>query len=356
MAMVARALGGSEGVDHRICVSGQHRGMLDSVLRLFNLKPDFDLDVMKPGQDVTYVTCAVLTGVKDVIADVMPDRILVHGDTTTALAAALAAHYARVPVGHVESGLRTGDVFAPWPEEMNRRLADALSDRHYAPTEGARQHLLSEGLPDCGIKITGNTGIDSLQYIAGRLMAESDVALKVQESLPSFIEERKLILVTAHRRESFGEGFDRICRALVEIAARDDVEILFPVHPNPRIQEPARRQLGGLPNIHLIAPLDYLTFVALMMQAYLIITDSGGIQEEAPSLGKPVLLLRAVTERPEAVAAGTVRIVGTDTHKITAEAAKLLDDNRAYRKMAHAVNPYGDGKASDRILSDLLNA
>ena len=356
MSMVSRRLTRAPDVDHRICVTGQHRDMLDSVLSLFGLKPDFDLDVMQPGQDVTYITCAVLEGMQGVVAEMVPDRILVHGDTTTALSGALAAHYARVPVGHVESGLRTGDMYAPWPEEMNRRLTDALSDRHYAPTEGARQNLLTEGLPDTGIRVTGNTGIDALQYVAGRLQMESGLEERARELLPQFAAGRKLVVVTAHRRESFGEGFEQICRALVEIGRRDDVEIVFPVHPNPRVQEPVRRHLCALPYIHLIAPLDYLTFVYLMSRAYLIITDSGGIQEEAPSLGKPVLLLRSATERPEAVAAGTVRVVGTDSKRIVSEAARLLDDSEAYCMMSQANNPYGDGHASERILSDLLHA
>ena len=354
MAMVARALAGADGVEHRICVTAQHREMLDSVLELFGLHADFDLDVMTPDQDVTDVTCAVLNGMRDVLAKVRPDRVLVHGDTTTAMAGAVAAYYARVAVGHVEAGLRTGDRYAPWPEEMNRRIADALSDRHYAPTEGARRNLLAEGVSDSSITVTGNTGIDALVYVAARLKGELELASTAKRALPPRTDGRRLILVTAHRRENFGDGVDEICRALSEIGSRDDVEIVFPVHPNPNVQEPVRRHLAGRRHTHLIAPLDYVTFVFLMMEADLIISDSGGIQEEATSLGKPVLLMREVTERPEAVDAGTVRIVGTDADRIVNETRRLLDDSEAYESMAGARNPYGDGHASKRILRELL--
>ena len=355
MAMVARTLESADGVEHRICVTAQHREMLDSVLALFELHPEFDLDVMAPNQDITHVTCAVLAGMRDVLAEVRPDRVLVHGDPTTALAAALAAYYARVPVGHVEAGLRTGDRYAPFPEEMNRRLADALSDRHYAPTEGARQNLLAEGVPDSGITVTGNTGIDALFYVAERLKSDAELASRARASVPQRAAGRRLILVTAHRRENFGAGFEEICGALAAIGARDDVEIVFPVHLNPNVQEPVRRRLSGQQHIHLIDPLDYLSFVALMSDAYLIITDSGGIQEEAPALGTPVLVMRVVTERPEGVAAGTLKLVGADAERITMEAERLLDDDDAYAAMAGARNPYGDGHASERILAELLN-
>ena len=353
MAPVALTLAAADGVDHRICVTAQHREMLDSVLELFELRPDFDLDVMAPNQDATHVTCAVLAGMRDVLAAVQPDRVLVHGDPTTALAAALAAYYAKVPVGHVEAGLRTGDRYAPWPEEMNRRIADVISDRHYAPTEGARQNLLAEGIPDSGITVTGNTCIDALYHIADRLRGDAELAARARENLPAPAAGRRLILVTAHRRENFGAGFEEICRALAAIGARDDVEIVFPVHPNPNVQEPVRRHLRGRRNIHLIEPLDYLSFVAAMSDAHLIVTDSGGIQEEAPALGKPVLVMRDVTERPEAVAAGTVRLVGTDAERIVGETERLLEDGDAYAAMARAANPFGDGHASERILAEL---
>ena len=353
MAPVARTLAAADGVDHRVCVTAQHRELLDSVLELFELRPDFDLDVMAPNQDATHVTSAVLTGMRDVLAEVRPDRVLVHGDPTTALAAALAAYYAKVPVGHVEAGLRTGDRYAPWPEEMNRRIADVISDRHYAPTEGSRQNLLAEGIPDAGITVTGNTCIDALYHIAERLRSDEELAARARENLPAPAAGRRLILVTAHRRENFGGGFEEICRALAAIGARDDVEIVFPVHPNPNVQEPVRRHLSGRRNIHLIEPLDYLSFVAAMSDAHLIVTDSGGIQEEAPALGKPVLVMRDVTERPEAVAAGTVRLVGTEAERIVGETERLLEDGDAYAAMARAANPFGDGHASERILAEL---
>lgn len=353
MAPVARTLAAADGVDHRVCVTAQHRELLDSVLELFELRPDFDLDVMAPNQDATHVTSAVLTGMRDVLAEVRPDRVLVHGDPTTALAAALAAYYAKVPVGHVEAGLRTGDRYAPWPEEMNRRIADVISDRHYAPTEGSRQNLLAEGIPDDGITVTGNTCIDALYHVAVRLRSDEELAARARENLPAPAAGRRPILVTAHRRENFGAGFEGICRALAAIGARDDVEIVFPVHPNPNVQEPVRRHLSGRRNIHLIEPLDYLSFVAAMSDAHLIVTDSGGIQEEAPALGKPVLVMRDVTERPEAVAAGTVRLVGTDAERIVGETERLLEDGDAYAAMARAANPFGDGHASERILAEL---
>lgn len=355
MAPVARTLGAAEGVDHRICVTAQHREMLDSVLELFELTPEFDLDVMASNQDITHVTCAVLTGMRDVLAEMRPDRVLVHGDPTTALAAALAAYYAKVPVGHVEAGLRTGDRYAPWPEEMNRRIADAISDRHYAPTEKSRQNLLGEGIPDAGITVTGNTGIDALFHVAERLGSDAGLASRARACLPVRAAGRRLILVTAHRRENFGSGFEEICRALAAIGARDDVEIVLPVHPNPNVQEPVRRHLSGRPHIHLIDPLGYVSFVAVMSDAHLIITDSGGIQEEAPALGKPVLVMREVTERPEAVAAGTVRLVGTDAERIVGETERLLEDEETYAAMARAANPFGDGHASERILAELTD-
>ncbi len=354
MAMVARTLAAADGIEHELCVTAQHREMLDSVLRLFDLKPKYDLDVMTPEQDLTEVTGAVLDGMRDVLAEAKPDRVLVQGDTTTVLATALAAFYARIPVGHVEAGLRTGDMLAPWPEEMNRRLADVLSDRHYAPTETARQRLLEEGLPDAGIIVAGNTVIDSLLHIVARLTGDPDLQREAGSRLPQMEDGRRIILVTGHRRESFGEGFEQICRAVAHISKRDDVEIVYPVHLNPRVREPVFRHLADIQNVHLIEPLDYLAFVHLMNEAHLILTDSGGIQEEAPSLGKPVLVMRDTTERPEAVAAGTVRLVGTDLDRITTETARLLDAPETYSAMARIHHPYGDGRASQRILEDLM--
>jgi UDP-N-acetylglucosamine 2-epimerase (non-hydrolysing) len=353
MAMVVKALSACKGIEHQLCVTGQHRQMLDSVLELLDLRPDFDLDVMRPDQGLTDVTNAVLNGMRPVLAESQPDRVLVQGDTTTVLAAALASFYAGIPVGHVEAGLRTGDMASPWPEEMNRRLTDALCDRHFAPTEQARQNLLAEGLPDSGITVTGNTVIDTLLHVVRRFKEEPELSQRAQSSLPQLDTNRRLLLVTGHRRESFGAGFEQICQALARLAARDDVEIVYPVHLNPRVREPVLRRLGGHPHIRLIEPLDYLAFVRLMTESYLIITDSGGIQEEAPSLGKPVLVMRDVTERPEAVAAGTARLVGADADRITREAARLLDDEKAHAAMCKAHNPYGDGHASQRILHEL---
>ena len=304
MAMVARTLSAADGIQHELCVTAQHREMLDSVLRLFDLEPDYDLDVMTPGQDLTDVTGAVLNGMRNVLAEANPDRVLVQGDTATVLATALAAFYARIPVGHVEAGLRTGDMMAPWPEEMNRRLADALSDRHYAPTETARENLLREGLPDSGIVVTGNTVIDALLNVVDRLNNEPNLLTQAAARLPERDANKRLILVTGHRRESFGAGFEQMCRALAQLSSRDDVEIVYPVHLNPRVREPVFRHLAAIPTVHLVEPLDYLAFVHLMNEAHLILTDSGGIQEEAPSLGKPVLVMRDKTERPEAVATG----------------------------------------------------
>ena len=355
MAMVARTLAAADGIEHELCVTAQHREMLDSVLRLFELEPDYDLDVMTPGQDLTDVTGAVLKGMRGVLAEVKPDRVLVQGDTTTVLATALAAFYARIPVGHVEAGLRTGDMSSPWPEEMNRRLADALSDRHYAPTETARRRLLEEGLPDAGIVVTGNTVIDALLHVVDRLNGGSELVRVAGTRLPELEEEKHLILVTGHRRESFGAGFEAICEAISQISSRDDVEIVYPVHLNPRVREPVFRHLANLPNVHLIEPLDYLAFVHLMNEAYLILTDSGGIQEEAPSLGKPALVMRDTTERPEAVAAGTVRLVGTDAERITTEVTRLLDEPETYADMSRVHHPFGDGRASERILKDLTS-
>lgn len=339
-----------------VCVTAQHRQMLDQVLDLFDLRPDFDLDIMKPGQDLYDVTANVLLGMRNVLREVTPDIILVHGDTTTTMAAALAGYYARIPVGHVEAGLRTHNKFAPFPEEINRQVAGVVCDLHFAPTEQARANLLREGVADSAIVVTGNTVVDALLSIVDRI-GHDDKLTREMEARFSFLNPaRRLVLVTGHRRENFGEGFENICHALVELARRhDDVEILYPVHLNPNVQEPVKRILGGegAANIHLIDPLDYLPFVYAMNRAHLIITDSGGVQEEAPSLGKPVLVMRETTERPEAVAAGTVRLVGTDFDRIVAEATLLLSDAEAYGVMSRAHNPYGDGRAAGRIAAAL---
>ena len=353
MAMVARTLAAAGGIEHRLCVTAQHREMLDQVLRLFELEPDYDLDVMSPGQQLADVTSFVLQGMRGVLDEARPDRVLVQGDTTTVLATAMASFYARIPVGHVEAGLRTGDMSSPWPEEMNRRVADALSDRHYAPTETARRNLLAEGMPDSGIVVTGNTVIDALLHVVERLKTEPGLADRARSAVPERDPERRLLLVTGHRRENFGAGFQQICRALARIGAREDVEVVYPVHLNPNVREPVFRLLGAHPNIELIEPLDYLAFVHLMTQAHVILTDSGGLQEEAPSLGKPVLVMRDTTERPEAVESGNIRLVGTDADRIVGETARLLDDDEVHAEMAQVRHPFGDGHASRRILEDL---
>jgi UDP-N-acetylglucosamine 2-epimerase (non-hydrolysing) len=357
MAPVVERLKARPGsFDVRVCVTAQHREMLDSVLALFSIRPDHDLDLMTPGQDLYDVTAGVLKGMRGVFRELRPDIVLVHGDTTTTMAASLAAYYARVPVGHVEAGLRTGDKFAPFPEEINRRVTGVVADLHFAPTEAARANLLREGVPDASIAVTGNTVVDALLEVAGRIGADAALRDSLAADFPFLDSARRLVLVTGHRRENFGEGFENICLALSELAARHpDAQVLYPVHLNPNVQEPVNRILGGggKGNIHLVPPVDYLPFVYLMTRAHLIVTDSGGVQEEAPSLGKPVLVMREVTERPEAVAAGTVRLVGTDREAIVREASRLLDDPEAYRAMSQAHNPYGDGRAATRIADRL---
>ena len=354
MAPVVKALAARTGIESRVCVTAQHRDMLDRVLSLFAITADYDLDVMREDQDLTHVTQAVLGGLGGILDDFGPDRVLVHGDTTTTLAASLAAFYRKIPVAHVEAGLRTGDMGAPWPEEMNRKLTDALADLHFAPTEGAARNLRREGIGEDRIVVTGNTVIDALLHVVGLLGSDDALGAAQEARFPFLDPERRLILVTGHRRESFGAGLERICAALARLGAHEDIQIVYPVHLNPNVKAPVHRALGGRPGIHLVEPLDYLAFVFLMDRAYLIITDSGGIQEEAPSLGKPVLVMRTVTERPEAVAAGTVNLVGTDTQAIVGACETLLADRAAYQSMSRAHNPYGDGKASARIVKELL--
>jgi UDP-N-acetylglucosamine 2-epimerase (non-hydrolysing) len=353
MAPVIGALAAAEGVDSRVCVTAQHREMLDSVLRAFSIAPDADLNIMAPNQSLNDILAAVVRAVEPVYADMRPDRVLVHGDTTTTLAAALAAHHARIPVAHVEAGLRTGRRYAPFPEEMNRRLADALCDLHFAPTETARAALLAEGIDPGGVHVTGNTVIDALLDARARAAEDAAAMRACADALGPDADGTRIILVTGHRRENFGAGFEEICRALAALAARSDVTIIYPVHLNPNVRGPVHRLLGGLERVRLVEPLDYLPFVALMDRADVVITDSGGIQEEAPALGKPVLVMRDTTERPEAVAAGTVKLVGTDTETIVTSCATLLDDSAAYAAMSRAVNPYGDGRAAARI-ADVL--
>lgn len=353
MAPVVKALAADRFFESKVCVTAQHREMLDQVLEIFDVKPDFDLNLMKPGQDLTDITTNVLLGMREVYKQWMPDMILVHGDTTTALSAGLSAYYAKIKVGHVEAGLRTHNKYSPWPEEMNRCITGAITDLHFAPTNKAQDNLLNEGIAAEAINITGNTVIDALLDVVQRLRA--DVRLKQRFSRQfDFIDpDKQLLLVTGHRRENFGTGFENICHALAQLAGRGDVQIIYPVHLNPNVQEPVRRILGQVPNVHLIKPLDYLPFVYLMDRATLLITDSGGVQEEAPSLGKPVLVMRDTTERPEAVDAGTVKLVGTCPVAIVNEANMLLDDPAAFEAMALAHNPYGDGKAAGRIVSVL---
>ena len=354
MAPVVRALAGCKTIEPVICLTGQHREMLSGILEFFGLRADHDLAIMKPGQDLGYVTTAVLSGVQRVLAEERPDWLLVHGDTTTALAAALAGFYAGCRTGHVEAGLRTGDRRRPWPEEMNRSVVDRLADALFAPTDGARDNLLKENRAAEAIIVTGNTVLDALLTVRDTLQQDQDLRDAARAGLDFLNPERRLILVTGHRRESFGSGFEEICAGLRLIAQRGDVEIVYPVHLNPAVQAPVHRLLGGLPNVHLLQPLDYVPFVYLMMQCHIILTDSGGIQEEAPSLGKPVLVMREVTERPEAVAAGTVALVGADRSRIHAAACELLDSPARYAAFARAHNPYGDGHASSRIRDALL--
>lgn len=356
MAPVVKALAVDSAFDAKVCVTAQHRQMLDQVLDLFNIHPDFDLNLMKPGQDLSDITSSVLLGMRDVYKQWTPDIILVHGDTTTTLAASLSAYYAKIKVGHVEAGLRTHNKYAPWPEEMNRRITGAITDIHFAPTEKARANLLAEGTADNAIHVTGNTVIDALLDVVNRLRTDTTLKTRFEAQFDYLDPAKRLILVTGHRRENFGQGFENICQAIAQLARRGDVQILYPVHLNPNVQEPVRRILSGVADVHLIEPQDYLPFVYLMDRSTLIITDSGGVQEEAPSLGKPVLVMRDTTERPEAVEAGTVKLVGTDRAAIVSEANRLLDDPAAFDAMARAHNPYGDGKAATRILDILKEA
>ena len=354
MAPVITALQLEKDIESIVCVTAQHREMLDQVLNLFSIKPDYDLDIMTRNQGLTDITKAVLEGLSQIISESQPDRILVHGDTTTSFAAALSAFYQKIPVGHVEAGLRTGDIYAPWPEEMNRRLTDTICDLHFAPTESAKKNLLASGAKESSIFVTGNTVIDALLNISERLKNETQILEQAKNNLPELVKGKKLILVTGHRRENFGDGFEQICTALAKLAERDDVQIIYPVHLNPNVQKPVNRTLNHNKNIQLIKPLEYLPFVYLMKESHFIITDSGGIQEEAPSLGKPVLVMRKITERPEAVEAGTVKLVGTDKSKIIEQANYLLEDKKYYEMMSGARNPFGTGDASKKIVSQIL--
>jgi UDP-N-acetylglucosamine 2-epimerase (non-hydrolysing) len=344
----------------KVCVTAQHRQMLDQVMKVFDITPDIDLNLMKPGQDLFDVTANVLLGMRGVLSQERPDALLVHGDTTTTMAAAMAGFYSAVPVGHVEAGLRTHDVYAPFPEEFNRQVASKITRWHFAPTELSRSNLLAEGVRDEAITVTGNTVIDSLHWVLGRIEAQSGRAQQLENQLSAVVpfawQRERFVLITGHRRENFGDGFQQICEALRELAERfEAVHFVYPVHLNPNVQQPVRAVLGARHNVHLIEPLDYEPFLYLLKHCHLVLTDSGGIQEEAPSLGKPVLVMRQVTERPEAVNAGTVELVGADRARIVEGVTRLLQDENHHRKMARAHNPYGDGKACDRI-ADLLRA
>ncbi len=355
MAPLIQQLRKNECIQSKICVTGQHKQMLESVLELFEIVPDFNFEVMTPNQNLSTLTAKILTGLAEVYTTWMPDFILVHGDTTTTLAASLSAYYHKIPVFHVEAGLRTGNIYSPWPEEINRKLTASLASIHFAPTPLSRMNLLEEGVNPEGIFVTGNTVIDALFHISNRIDSNQMIRNELEKQFDFLDSERKVILVTGHRRENFGEGFSRICESLAQIAGLyPDVDIVYPVHLNPNVQIPVHQLLAGFKNIHLISPIDYVSFIYLMRKSYFILTDSGGVQEEAPSLGKPVLVMRNNTERPEAVNAGTIELVGTDAKKIVAHASRLLTNHNHYRKMSLAQNPYGDGKASERIVEIIL--
>lgn len=345
-----------------VCVTGQHRQMLDQVLDIFDIVPDYDLNIMQPGQDLYDVTARVLVGMREVLARTKPDLVLVHGDTTTSTAVALAAFYQQIPVGHVEAGLRTHDIYSPWPEEMNRQLTGRIATYHFAPTPLSRQNLLRENVPDDRITVTGNTVIDALFWVVNRIRGDEELDRSLSEAVNRYgydvsrlSQGRKLVLITGHRRENFGEGFIRICRAIRDLVERyPEVDFVYPMHLNPNVRKPIREVFGtsaeAFGNLFFIEPLEYLSFVYLMDKSAIVLTDSGGIQEEAPSLGKPVLVMRDTTERPEALEAGTVKLVGTDYEAIVRNVSELLDQPEAYDRMSRAVNPYGDGQACRRII------
>lgn len=355
MGPLVNRLRGDKSLNTILCSTGQHREMLDQVMDLFGLKPDIDLGVMKPGQNLIDITCGVMQGLSEQFSLEKPDLVLVHGDTNTTLSASLACYYQQIPVHHVEAGLRTGNLYSPWPEEGNRKLTAGLASHHYAPTETAKYNLVSEGIDEKNITITGNTVIDALLDVVAILEKNPALEEKIIASLPTLEPNKKLILVTGHRRENFGQGFNNICRAIAKLATRKDVQIVYPVHLNPNVQDPVKRLLSDLDNVHLIETLGYLTFTHLMRKSYLILTDSGGVQEEAPTLGKPVLVMRDTTERPEAISAGTVKLVGTDSNKIVAEVTQLLENQDLYVSMSQSINPYGDGTACQKIMTEILN-
>ncbi len=354
MAPLVIALEANDYFESLVCVTGQHREMLDQVLAVFDIVPDYDLNVMMKGQDLTDITSRVMSGLRDFFKQERPDMILVHGDTTTTLAASLAGFYAQIPVGHVEAGLRTGNLYSPYPEEANRRLTGVLCNLHFTPTQTAADNLLREGVSSCSIEVTGNTVIDALFRASEIIENDPSISTSMQSQFDFIDPHKRLILVTGHRRESFGGGFEQVCQALAQISAKyEDVQIVYPVHLNPNVREPVFRILSELENVYLIEPLEYLSFVYLMEKSYLLLTDSGGIQEEAPSFGKPVLVMRETTERSEAIAAGTAKLVGTDMDKIVSTASLLLDDTEEYQTMSKSLNPYGHGKACSKIMEKL---
>ncbi|WP_296256867.1 MULTISPECIES: non-hydrolyzing UDP-N-acetylglucosamine 2-epimerase [unclassified Pseudomonas] len=353
MAPLVKALAAEPGIDSRICITGQHQSMLQQVLDMFELKADYTLDVMTPGQTLNTLTAALYAAIDPVLEHAQPDKVLVHGDTTTAMVAAMSAFHRRIPVAHIEAGLRTGDIRQPWPEEMNRRCIDLISDHLFAPTEQSRRNVQGERLQGVSF-VTGNTVIDALKMTAARIEGNSQLRASLDRQFSFIDPSRKLLLVTGHRRENFGDGFIDICKALRTLASRDDIQIVYPVHLNPNVLGPVTEHLGDLPNVHLIQPLEYLSFVRLMQLAHVVLTDSGGVQEEAPSLGKPVLVMRDVTERPEAVAAGTVRLVGTNPDNIVRGVCALFDDEHLWRMASQSANPYGDGHACARIVDALM--
>ena len=351
MAPVVKAFENNLKFESKVCVTAQHREMLDQVLDLFEIEPEFDLNLMTPGQTLNDVTSTILLHLKTIFRDYQPDLVLVHGDTATTFAAALAAYYEQIDVGHVEAGLRTGNIYSPWPEEINRKLTASIARFHFAPTIAAKENLKSEGIGDDAIIVTGNTVIDALLSVQEKILDDCMLETKLSSNFKNIDFSKKIILVTGHRRENFGAGFEAICSALARLAReRNDIEIVYPVHLNPNVQLPVKQYLSEFKNVHLLQPLEYLPFVYLMMKSYVIITDSGGIQEEAPSLGKPVLVMRDTTERPEAVAVGSVKLVGTSSNQIVENVHLLLKDMNEYQRMSCATNPYGNGKASQAIL------
>ncbi|XPV69597.1 MAG: non-hydrolyzing UDP-N-acetylglucosamine 2-epimerase [Halarcobacter sp.] len=359
MAPLVKAFKEENSIETKVCVTAQHREMLDQVLDMFDIKPDYDLNLMKAGQDLYDITAGVLLGLKEVLHDYKPDVVLVHGDTTTTSASSLAAFYEKIKVGHVEAGLRTGDIYSPWPEEANRQITGVLANYHFAPTSTSEKNLLKENKNKENIVVTGNTVIDALFLALDKIEKNKELKNKILDNINlqyKIDENKKLILVTGHRRENFGQGFINICESLKMLAnSNPHVDIVYPVHLNPNVQKPVREILSNTPNVYLIEPLQYESFIYLMNKSYFIITDSGGVQEEAPSLGKPVLVMRDTTERPEALQAGTVKLVGTNSKTIINESQKLLDDKEEYEKMSKAHNPYGDGKACKKIVKFIKN-